>query len=244
RSDESARSAACVAERPPPEPRETRAAVASAPPSGNSELPPWASARLLRRDGDGQPLPAFPPASLEHRTSGGRRHAGPKPVRALTPTIARLVGSLHPSAREVKRHTKHSARCLSIFAHRRWCPVGQYQVWVPSLGQHLGLRRARGPCAGTCPRSASLRRSRRRLRALRRPLAGIVAREVLLAAPPSHDALPTALCAAALVAGLRQPSPLPRGVVASAVALAAICRTIAALAFARLPRTGHRHSFS
>ena len=53
------------------------------------------SPRLLRRDADRQALTALVATPLQNLTPTGRRHAGSKSVRALTPAVARLIRSFH-----------------------------------------------------------------------------------------------------------------------------------------------------
>ena len=64
-------------------------------PSGAGHGSALSSPGLLRRNGDGQALAPLGSAPLDHLAPRRGRHAGAKPVRALTPSIARLIRPLH-----------------------------------------------------------------------------------------------------------------------------------------------------
>jgi len=64
-------------------------------PSGAGHGSALSSPGLLRRNGDGQALAPLGSAPLDHLATRRGRHAGAKPVRALTPSIARLIRPFH-----------------------------------------------------------------------------------------------------------------------------------------------------
>ena len=106
--------------------------------------------RLLRRNGDGQALAPLGAAPLQHACARRGRHAGPKPVRALPPSIARLIRPLH---RETASQN-HAPGRKSIFGIARRRRARRVTIDLRQL-EHSGAERAHRTPSGVSRARAS-----------------------------------------------------------------------------------------